>query len=87
MNGKTTIRRWIELALTRSVIIRALLCALIVGTILIVINHGPRLICAEVSGMCIVQMVLTYFVPYGVSTYSSVQAMINQCQDLASAPK
>ena len=84
MNGKSKLWLWLELAMRRSVVVRALLCALIVGTILIIINHGPRLICFDVTEQCVFQMLLTYCVPYAVSTYSSVQAMIGQCQDLAS---
>ena len=72
---------WLRLATRRSVVVRALYCAVIVGTILILINHGPALICLDVSGQCVFQMLLTYCVPYAVSTYSSVQAMIGQCPE------
>lgn len=61
-----------ELATQRAVAQRALRIALIVGTLLILINHGPALLDGDISAMRILQMMLTYLVPYGVSTYSSV---------------
>ena len=69
--------------MSRTVVLRVLLCAIVVGSILVVINHGPALICFDLKGQCIVQMLLTYCVPYAVSTYSSVQAILHPCRDLA----
>ena len=61
---------------TRSdVVQRALKSALIVGIILIVINHGDALMAAEIDGRSLAKMLLTLLVPYCVSTYSSVKAI------------
>ena len=54
---------------------RAFKVALVVGTILVLINHLDAFIAGEVGTGRVLQMFLTYFVPYGVSTYSSVRAL------------
>jgi hypothetical protein len=46
-----------------------------VGPILIAINHGPAILRGDVSVQRVLQMLLTVFVPYAVSTYSSVGAL------------
>lgn len=70
-----TCRSWLRLALTPSVIRRGLAYAVIVGVILIVINHGDALLRGEVSAGRAWRMGLTVLVPYVVSTLSSVGAM------------
>jgi|CXWL01.1.fsa_nt_gi hypothetical protein len=66
---------WLRMALQPLVIRRAALYAVVVGAILIAINHGGALLAGDVSGNRIVRMVLTTAVPYVVSTLSSVGAM------------
>lgn len=73
-----TCRSWLRLALTPSVIRRGLAYAVIVGAILIVINHGDALLHGEVSAGRAWRMALTVLVPYVVATLSSVGAM--RCQ-------
>jgi hypothetical protein len=68
-------RSWLPLALTPSVIRRGLAYAVIVGAILIVINHGDALLRGEVSAGRACRMGLTVLVPYVVSTLSSVGAI------------
>ena len=63
------------LACSRNVVIRALKIALVVGTLLILINHGQALLNFDMSITRWIQIALTYCVPYAVSTYSSVQAL------------
>jgi len=70
-----TCRSWMRLALTPSVIRRGLAYAVVVGAILIVINHGDALLRGEVSSGRAWRMGLTVLVPYAVSTLSSVGAM------------
>ena len=70
-----TCRSWLRLALTPSVIRRGLAYAVIVGTILIMINHGDAILRGEVSAGRAWRMGLTVLVPYAVSTLSSVGAM------------
>jgi hypothetical protein len=66
---------WFQLASSPSVVRRALAYAVIVGTILISINHGDALLRGEWGTVRFLKMGLTVLVPYTVSTLSSVQAM------------
>lgn len=62
----------------RPVVLTAIKVALVVGTVLALINHGPALLALELSRQQILQIALTYLVPYGVSTYSSVKMLKNE---------
>ena len=68
-------RNWLKLCVAPSVVRRAALTALVVGTILITINYGEAILNGELTRAQAVRMVLTIFVPYCVSTYSSVSAI------------
>jgi len=68
-------------AVSRRVVLTATRIALIVGTLLAIINHGPTLLALEVSGPAWLQIGLTYLVPYGVSTYSSISMLAKQKSD------
>jgi hypothetical protein len=57
------------------VVRRALLYAVVVGTVLIAINHGHALLAGEVERSRLLRMALTVVVPYVVSTLSSVGAL------------
>jgi len=70
-----TCRAWLRLAMTPSVIRRGLAYAVIVGAVLIAINHGDALLRGEVTAGRAWRMGLTVLVPYLVSTLSSVGAM------------
>lgn len=65
----------LALALKPSVVKRALKYAMVVGAILISINHGDALLRGDVSSARLLRMGLTVLVPYVVSTLSSVGAM------------
>jgi hypothetical protein len=65
----------LRLALRPSVVKRALKYAVIVGCILIAINHSDALLTGSVSGARLFRMALTVVVPYVVSTLSSVAAL------------
>jgi hypothetical protein len=66
---------FLRLAVSRPVVIRALGYAVVVGAILIAINHADALIQGDVDRGRLFKMGLTVLVPYTVSTLSSVQAM------------
>jgi hypothetical protein len=66
---------FLGLALSRRVVRRALLYALVVGTVLIAINHGDALLSGHVGAERWWKMGLTVLVPYTVSTLSSVGAL------------
>lgn len=69
------LRAWFALALMPSVIRRAVGYAVVVGAILITINHGDAILRGEVDGVRMAKMLLTVCVPYAVSTLSSVGAL------------
>jgi hypothetical protein len=64
-----------SLVFSREVVLRAIKVAAVVGCLLIAINHGDALLAGDVDGVRLSKMLLTLFVPYAVSTYSSVEAM------------
>ena len=64
-----------RLATSPDVVRRALWYAVIVGAILIAINHGDALARADLDASRLIKMALTVLVPYAVSTLSSVQAL------------
>ena len=66
---------FLTLALKRSVVNRALKVSLLVGSILALINHGDVILGLALDGNVIFKILLTYLVPYGVSTYASVRAI------------
>ena len=65
----------LQLAFSGAVVRRALGYAVVVGAILITINHGDALLVGDVDAGRIWKMGLTLLVPYAVSTLSSVQAL------------
>jgi hypothetical protein len=69
-------KQWWELATGPAVVKRALKFAVLVGALLIAINHGDAILRGEISGARVAKMILTVFVPYAVSTVSSVAAML-----------
>ena len=65
----------IRLALRPSVVRRALKYAVVVGLILITINHSDAILGGQVDRARLLKMALTVLVPYVVSTLSSVGAL------------
>lgn len=63
---------WFRLAAHPATARRAFITALIVGVVLIAINHGAAIISGQVTRTRVFQMCLTVLVPYIVSTVSSV---------------
>ena len=79
-------KNWLQLALRGSVVKRALKYAVVVGAVLLMINHGEALLRGELSRGRICRMALTVLVPYVVSTLSSVGAM-RESEQYAAAPR
>lgn len=67
---------WFRLANTWPVIRRALKYAIVVGAVLIAINHGDAIVRGDLDAVRLLKMGLTVLVPYVVSALSSVGAMI-----------
>ena len=64
-----------SVALRGDVVRRAAAYGVVVGSILIAINHGDALLRGDIDGVRVLKMVLTPVVPYCVSTLSSVGAL------------
>jgi hypothetical protein len=64
---------------------RSLKVAIVVGSILNVINQGDALMGAHAVSW--VKLVLTFLVPYGVSTYASVAYKLNRPTAPPAAPE
>jgi hypothetical protein len=67
--SRTFIRYGVEL----DTVLRALKTALVVGTILALINHGQHLFTGQFSGSWVIPALLTYLVPFTVATYGQMQ--------------
>ena len=71
---------FLSVALHQTVMRRAAGYAVVVGAILVAINHGDALLAGEFSRPMLMKIVLTVTVPYCVSTASSVGAIRNPTQ-------
>lgn len=69
---------WFALAVRPDIVTRAIKVGLVVGTILAMINHGNKILTGSVDLDSALRIALTYLVPYGVSTWSSVQTVRKQ---------
>ena len=69
---------WLDVATRNRVVVRSVRVSLVVGTILVAINHGNVLLGGGFSADLLWKIPLTYLVPYSVSTYASVDAIFSQ---------
>lgn len=69
--------KWLMLVLRRDIVTRSGKVALLVGTILVTINYGDKLITGNILAAEWIKMILTYCVPYCVSSYASVTAILS----------
>ena len=60
-----------KIALSPPIISRALKISLIVGTLLNLINQGSSLLAFDIETINFTKLILTYFVPYSVTTYTA----------------
>lgn len=72
--------RWLEIALREDIVKRSLRVALIVGTILMLINYCDRFYLGTLQTTDYIKMLLTYCVPFSVSTYASVHTVIHHLE-------
>jgi hypothetical protein len=70
------VREWLQLAASAPVRRRAIRYAIVVGAILLTINHGDAILRGDLPPDRLLRMGLTMLVPYLVSTFSSVGAML-----------
>jgi len=71
------IKKRIALARQPAVMRTASKFALIVGPILVTINHGDTILAGEMTSTDWLKSALTMLVPYTVSTLSSISAYLN----------
>jgi hypothetical protein len=76
-------RIWLAVARERAIVVRASKYAIVVGAILIAINHGDALLARDLDARRLAKMALTMLVPYTVSTLSSVGATLAFRAELA----
>jgi hypothetical protein len=67
------IRSFFVYCAERDTILRSIKTALVIGTILAIINHGQQLLSGHFSLNWIIPMLITYLVPFSVATYGQVQ--------------
>lgn len=67
---------FIEAAMDGTVVKKSLNVAAVVGTILVLINYGDKLFPLELVRSDWIKMVMTYCVPYCVSTYAAASTMV-----------
>ena len=62
---------FIKHSMDRTCVIRSIKIALVVGTILALINHYDDIFHGTLNATSIFQILLTYLVPYSVATFGS----------------
>ncbi len=80
--SRTRPRSLIAYCLERDTLLFSLKTALVVGTLLAVINHGQALLTGHFTPGELLPLCLTYCVPFAVAMYSQVQG--KRQRDLAS---
>ncbi len=68
---------WLSIAFEANILKRSLIVTVFVGTILMIINHGDVIIEGNLTATHSFKIILTYLVPFLVSTYSSVESKRN----------
>lgn len=66
------VRGILAYCLERDTLVHSARTALLVGTILALINHGADMLSGQLSARWIVPMLITYLVPFSVATYGQV---------------
>jgi len=74
---------WLAIACERGTVIRGLQFAVVVGAVLIAINHGDAILAGNVDRTRLLKMLLTVAVPYLVSTLSTVGARLETSRHVA----
>jgi short subunit fatty acids transporter len=69
------VNEWLAIALTPAVRNRAVKVALLVGSIIAIINYGDKVFSGALMLRDVAKILMTFLVPYCVSTYSAVSAI------------
>lgn len=68
-----SLHTWVVYGLEYDTIVRSLKAALVIGTLLGLINHGQALVSGHFTRGELIPLLVTYLVPFGVTTYGQVQ--------------
>ena len=71
-------KQWLSVAARPQVYRRSRKVALLVGTILVGINYFDRIADGQLVSLDYLKMLMTYCVPFCVSTHASVSAILEQ---------
>lgn len=71
-------RRWLAAAARPDVMRRSIKVCLLVGTLLVLINYTDRAVNGDLTLLDVLKMLLTYAVPYCVSTFVSVSTLVEE---------
>lgn len=72
------VRKIIKIASNYSIIRKAILTSIIVGTILNLINQGNLIFTNQIAELSITKMSITYLTPFMVSLYSTTTALLRK---------
>jgi hypothetical protein len=67
---------WLRVATERHIVLGALRVAAVVGTVLVAINHGDRLLSGTLAPGDWIRIALTCLVPYCVATFAATNATL-----------
>jgi len=67
---------WLQTAMRPEVVKRSRRVAILVGTILVAINYFDRIYVGDLTPIDYIKMLMTYCVPFCVSTHASVSAIM-----------
>ena len=70
--------QWFAIAFARTTVRRSLRVAVVVGSILVTINYGDRILAGTLDSVDFVKIGLTYCVPYCVATYAAASALLGR---------
>jgi len=66
-------KSFLKYAMNREIIITSIKVAFVIGTILALINHYDAILSGTLNKTGLIQILLTYLVPYTVATYGAAQ--------------
>ena len=69
---------WLKLAFRHDIVARGIRVSAVVGSILTAINYGDILLAGESFPAMYWKIPLTFFVPYCVATYASVESELSK---------
>jgi hypothetical protein len=70
--------RWLAAAADKSILLRSVKTACVVGCILAAINHGPELLAGSLEFEKLVRILLTFLIPFSVATFAGVAGKLSQ---------